>query len=50
MFPEEDMAYQQVLGEKAYMMGVSPYFYVGKYTHLPDDLLLSEEFVKENHF
>ncbi|CAH0038390.1 unnamed protein product [Clonostachys rhizophaga] len=28
MFPNEDRDYQQVLGDKAYMMGVSPYFYV----------------------
>lgn len=49
MFPNEDRDYQQVLGDKAYMMGVSPYFYVGKYTHLLDILILARNLSK-NHF
>ena len=47
MFPSEDRDYQQVLGDKAYMLGVSPYLYVVKYTHLIYILYISETFVKE---
>lgn len=30
MSTDADVAYQSTLGDKVYMMGVSPYFYTGK--------------------